>query len=61
MLHANFMALCFIEPKLLLMEVYIAEIGICRRPDVSREGRKFYPLTVFLSLFFINTPRSAAT
>jgi len=28
MLHANFVTLCFIEPELLPIEVYIAEIGI---------------------------------
>ena len=28
MLYANFTALCFIETELLLMEVYIAGIGI---------------------------------
>jgi len=27
-MHANFTPLCFIEPKLLLIEVYIAGIGI---------------------------------
>ena len=44
MLHANFMALCFIEPGLLTMEVYIARIGIldlCRSCDPDLDPMTF--------------------